>query len=154
MRVLPLLFALLCLPALADETPADSPPPASEPSASIPSAPTPMAVPLAPLTLPAPIDYGILVISRERLEVSTACDIGLYLQGNLTARLYQGQSITLNLPPGDVLVRLGLLGGGHCQPQFEQLRSQTLQLSAGQVHKYRIAMSQSGLYLTPAPQNY
>ncbi|HSC83471.1 MAG TPA: hypothetical protein VLC30_07615 [Pseudomonas sp.] len=113
-----------------------------------------MSVPMAPMTLDAPIDYGILVISRERLEVSTACDIGLYLQGNLTARLYQGQSVTLNLPPGEIRVRLGLVGGGHCQPHFEQLRSQTLQLSAGQVHRYRIAMDASGLLLIPAPQNY
>ncbi|MBC9249537.1 hypothetical protein A9179_04510 [Pseudomonas alcaligenes] len=113
-----------------------------------------MAVPAAPMTLPTPIDYGILVISRERLEVSTACDIGLYLQGNLTTRLYQGQSVTLNLPPGEVLVRLGVLGGGHCQPHFEQLRSQTLQITAGEVTKYRIAMSPTGLYLLPAPQNY
>ncbi|WP_434091900.1 hypothetical protein [Pseudomonas subflava] len=106
------------------------------------------------MTLATPIDYGVLTVSRERLEVSTPCEIGLYLEGNLTARLYQGQSVTLNLPPGQVLVRLGQLGGSHCQPRFEQLRSQTLQITAGQIAKYRIAMDPSGLQLIPAPLNY
>ncbi|MNG31204.1 hypothetical protein D3C84_1169590 [compost metagenome] len=51
-------------------------------------------------------------------------------------------------------MRLGQLGGGDCQPRFEHLRSQTLRVSAGEVHKYRIAMSTDGLYLIPAPLNY
>ena len=105
MRLPIALLALFCLPALADES-------VPEPAAMMPApAAQPASVPLAPMTLPTPIDYGVLIVSRERLEVSTPCDIGLYLQGNLTARLYQGQSITLNLPPGQVQVRLGQLGG-------------------------------------------
>jgi hypothetical protein len=149
MRLPIALLALLCLPALADEAVPEPPAlPASTPAAQ------PASVSLSPMTLAAPIDYGVLTVSRERLEVSTPCDIGLYLQGNLTARLYQGQSVTLNLPPGEVRVRLGQLGGGHCQPRFEQLRSQTLRINAGEVSKYRIAMDPIGLQLIPAPLNY
>lgn len=144
------LLALLCLPALADEA---VPTPAAAPASGIP-APKPAAVPLAPMTLGTPIDYGVLIVSRERLEVSTPCDIGLYLQGNLAARLYQGQSVTLNLPPGEVPVRLGQLGGNQCQPRFEQLRVQSLRITAGEVSKYRIAMDELGLRLIPAPLNY
>jgi hypothetical protein len=146
------LLLLFCLPAPADET---VPEPTAE-SAAMPVQvpPLPASVPLSPMTLATPIDYGVLTVSRERLEVSTPCEIGLYLQGNLTARLYQGQSITLNLPPGEVLVRLGQLGGGDCQPRFEQLRSQTLRVTAGEVSKYRIAMDSLGLQLIPAPLNY
>lgn len=154
MRLPITLLALFCLPALADESvpePTSEPLPATEMPAP---APRPATVPLAPMTLATPIDYGVLMVSRERLEVSTPCEIGLYLQGNLTARLYQGQSVTLNLPPGEVLVRLGQLGGHHCQPRFEQLRSQTLRITAGEVSKYRIAMDPVGLRLIPAPLNY
>ncbi|MEO4045988.1 hypothetical protein AAFN46_02710 [Pseudomonas sp. CAU 1711] len=141
MRPLLASLALLCLPALADE--------------SVPEPVTPpAALPLVPMPPPIPIDYGVLTVSRERLEVSTPCDIGLYLQGNLAARLYQGQSVTLNLPPGEVRVRLGQLGGEHCQPRFEQLRSQTLRIDAGTVSKYRIAMDALGLQLIPAPLSY
>lgn len=146
MRLPAALLALFCLPALADEAAPASP--------VAPPAPQAAYQPLAPMTLATPIDYGVLMVSRERLEVSTPCEIGLYLQGNLTARLYQGQSITLNLPPGQVLVRLGQLGGQHCQPRFEQLRSQTLRINAGEVLKYRIAMDSLGLQLIPAPLNY
>lgn len=153
MRVSIALFALFCLPALADESVPEPPATPTEMPAAVP-APRPADVPMAPMTLPTPIDYGVLMVSRERLEVSTPCEIGLYLQGNLTARLYQGQSVTLNLPPGDVLVRLGQLGGLHCQPRFEQLRSQTLHISAGEVAKFRIAMDSLGLQLIPAPLNY
>jgi len=148
MRLPIALLALLCLPVLADQAPATAEMPAPAP------APQMAEVPLAPMTLATPIDYGVLMISRERLEVSTPCEIGLYLQGNLTARLYQGQAVTLNLPPGDVQVRLGQLGGQHCQPRFEQLRSQTLRISAGAVSRYRIAMDSLGLQLIPAPLNY
>lgn len=148
MRLPIALLVLLCLPVLADES-------VPEPATSLSSpTPQPPSVSLAPMALPTPIDYGVLIVSRERLEVSTPCDIGLYLQGNLTARLYQGQSITLNLPPGKVQVRLGQLGGNQCQPRFEQLRSQTLQINTGEVLKYRIAMDALGLQLIPAPQNY
>ncbi|WP_256203086.1 hypothetical protein [Pseudomonas sp. ML96] len=154
MRLPVALLALLCLPALADES---VPEPSSTPATEMPApapAPQPASVPLAPMTLPTPIDYGVLMVSRERLEVSTPCEIGLYLQGNLTARLYQGQSITLNLPPGEVLVRLGQIGGNGCQPHYEQLRSQTLRITAGEVAKFRIAMDSLGLQLIPAPLNY
>ncbi|HSX70244.1 MAG TPA: hypothetical protein VLF16_04855 [Pseudomonas sp.] len=146
MRLPVALLALFCLPAVADDPPSPAP--------VLPAQPTPAPVTLSPMTLATPIDYGVLTVSRERLEVSTPCEIGLYLEGNLTARLYQGQSVTLNLPPGQVLVRLGQLGGSHCQPRFEQLRSQTLQITAGQIAKYRIAMDPSGLQLIPAPLNY
>ena len=150
MRVLPALLCLLCLPALADEAAVAVPAPPAPPANPVVMNP----VPAAPMTLPTPIDYGVLTVSRERLEVSTPCDIGLYLQGNLAARLYQGQSVTLNLPPGDIQVRLGQLGGGGCQPRFEQLRSQTLRINVGEVQKYRIAMDAQGIRLIPAPLNY
>ena len=45
-------------------------------------------------------------------------------------------------------------GCGDCQPRFEQLRHQTLRVTAGEVSKYRIAMDSLGLQLIPAPRNY
>jgi len=32
-------------------------------------------------------DYAVLIISRERLEVPTNCEIGLYIQDQLAGRL-------------------------------------------------------------------
>ncbi|MGH8804143.1 MAG: hypothetical protein ACREXN_05305 [Polaromonas sp.] len=95
--------------------------------------------------------YGVLIISRERLEVASPCDIGLYLQDQLAARLYQGQAVSFNLPPGSVSIRLGLVGPGICRPGITQVRSQSINLRAGEVRKYRIALSTAGPYLLAAP---
>lgn len=42
-------------------------------------------------------DYGILIISRERLEVATSCEIGIYIQDQLAGRLFQEDSVSFNL---------------------------------------------------------
>ncbi|MFC5697014.1 hypothetical protein ACFPU0_15775 [Pseudomonas sp. GCM10022186] len=97
----------------------------------------------------SPVDYGVLIISRERVELTTACDVGLYLEDQLAARLVQGQVVSFNLPPGPLSIRLGLLGPGPCKPGVEQLRQQSITLMAGEVRKYRLAQSTEGLYLVP-----
>lgn len=104
-----------------------------------------------PNLLPQADGYAVLIVSRERLEVATPCEIGLYLQDQLAARLYQGQAVSFNLPPGAVSVRLGVVGTRTCQPGVAQLKGQQLQLQAGEVRRLRIALSTSGLYLIPAP---
>jgi hypothetical protein len=101
-------------------------------------------------------DYGVLIISRERLEVSTSCEIGVYLQDQLSARLFQEQSTSFNLPPGDVSLRLKLLPGQApgCNPGMLAPGSQVITLKAGDVLKYRIAMTQEGMYLKQAALGY
>ncbi|QKE64244.1 hypothetical protein HNE05_13080 [Aquipseudomonas campi] len=91
--------------------------------------------------------YGVLIIARDRLEAATTCDIGIYLQDRLAARIYQGQSASFNLPPGEVAIRLGYMGGLGCEPSFEQVRSTRVQVQAGAVQQYRIALDVGGLTL-------
>lgn len=110
------------------------------------------AQPLTPLVDSAQGEgYAVLIISRERLEVGTTCEVALYLHDQMAARLFQGQSVSFNLPPGEVSLRLGLTGTGSCQDGIAQLRSQSLQLQAGEVRRYRIAMEGDGLRLRDAP---
>ncbi|MBX9755998.1 MAG: hypothetical protein K2X80_14680 [Pseudomonadaceae bacterium] len=97
------------------------------------------------------MDYGVLIISRERLEVATPCDIGIYLQNHLVSRLYQGQSASFNLPAGQLSIRMGMLGGTGCIPAFEQIRGEHIELKAGEIRKYRIALGGNGLYLVHIP---
>lgn len=97
--------------------------------------------------------YAVLIISRERLEVASPCEFGVYLQDQLAARLFQGQSVAFNLPPGDVSVRLGMIGTESCQAGITPLDSQRLVLQAGEIRRYRIGLSPSGPYLTPAPSS-
>ena len=104
----------------------------------------------------AGVDYGVLIISRERLEVATSCEIGVYIQDQLAARLFQEQSTSFNLPPGNVSLRLKLLPGQvpGCQPGILAAGSQNITLKAGQILKYRIATTQEGMYLKPAALGY
>lgn len=95
--------------------------------------------------------YAVLIISRERLQVSTPCEIGLYLQDELTARLFQGQSASFNLPPGDVSVRLATVGDKTCQAGVNQLDGQRLHLKAGEISRYRISQTNAGFKLIAAP---
>jgi len=101
-------------------------------------------------------DYGVLIISRERLEVATNCEIGLYIQDQLAGRLFQEQATSFNLPPGKVSLRLKLLPGQMpgCNPGMLAPGSQDITLKAGDVLKFRIAMTQAGLYLKRASLEY
>ncbi|XLX41246.1 hypothetical protein ACK25U_04330 [Ectopseudomonas mendocina] len=115
-------------------------------------APPALAEPLAPLPSTTQGEgYAVLIISRERLEVATTCEVALYLHDQLAARLHQGQSVSFNLPPGKVSLRLGLTGTGRCQDGIAQLYGQSLDLYAGEVRRYRIAMGSDGLRLHAAP---
>ncbi|POA20022.1 hypothetical protein C1886_10090 [Pseudomonas sp. FW300-N1A1] len=101
-------------------------------------------------------DYGVLIISRERLEVATSCEIGVYIQDQLSARLFQEQSTSFNLPPGTFSLRLKLLPSQMpgCNPGMLPPGSQNITLRAGDIQKYRIAMNGQGVYLKKAGLGY
>ncbi|MBX8486918.1 hypothetical protein [Pseudomonas cichorii] len=101
-------------------------------------------------------DYGILIISRERLEVATSCEIGIYIQDQLAGRLFQEDSVSFNLPPGEVSVRLRRLPGNvvGCAAGMEAQSNTKIRLRAGDILKYRIATDLNGMYLKKADLNY
>ncbi|MFF7707750.1 hypothetical protein [Pseudomonas sp. NPDC007930] len=103
-----------------------------------------------------PSDYTVLIISRERLEVGTPCEIGLYMQDQLVGRLFQEQSMSFNLPPGPVSIRLRTLPGAApgCQQGMGAPNPTNITLRPGQIQKYRIANGLNGLFLKPAELNY
>ena len=91
----------------------------------------------------------MLIISRERLEVPTNCEIGLYIQDQLAGRLFQEQATSFNLPAGNVSLRLKLLPGQApgCLPGLLAPPAQNITLKAGDVRKLRIAQGPDGMYL-------
>ena len=101
-------------------------------------------------------DYAVLIISRERLEVPTNCEIGLYLNDQLAGRLFQEQATSLNLPAGNVSLRLKLLPGQSpgCLPGLLAPPAQNMTLKAGDVRKVRIAQGPDGMYLKNAALGY
>jgi hypothetical protein len=100
-------------------------------------------------------DYAVLIISRERLEVPTNCEIGVYINDQLSARLFQEQSTSFNLPPGNVSLRLKLLPGQApgCNPGMLAPPAQNITLKAGDVLKYRIAAKAKGCTCDLPPSN-
>ncbi|MGZ0704186.1 hypothetical protein [Pseudomonas piscis] len=110
----------------------------------------------APSALAAGEDYGVLIISRERLEVATTCEIGLYIQDQLAGRLFQEQTTSFNLPAGTVALSLKLLPGQApgCSAGMLAPSTQEVSLKAGDVLKFRIATSPSGMYLKPTALGY
>lgn len=109
-----------------------------------------------PLWANAAQDYGVLIISRERLEVPTHCEIGIYIDDQLAGRLFQEQSLSFNLPAGNVGIRLKLLPGQTpgCLPGMLVPPAQQFTLKAGDVLKYRMALGKEGVYLKPATLGY
>ena len=109
-----------------------------------------------PLWANADQDYGVLIISRERLEVPTSCEVGVYIDDQLAGRLFQEQALSFNLPAGTVGIRLKLLPGQApgCLPGMLVPPAQQFTLKAGDVRKYRIALGKDGIYLKPAKLEY
>ena len=109
-----------------------------------------------PLWANADQDYGVLIISRERLEVPTSCEVGVDIDDQLAGRLFQEQALSFNLPAGNVGIRLKLLPGQApgCLPGMLVPPAQQFTLKAGDVRKYRIALGKDGMYLKPAKLEY
>lgn len=102
-------------------------------------------------------DFAVLVISRERLEVSTPCEIGVYLQDQLSGRLFQEDSVSFNLPPGKVSLRLKTLPGKAYGCEAGVIGEQpniVLDLKAGDIRKYRIGYGPNGFFLKQENLNY
>lgn len=101
-------------------------------------------------------DYGVLIISRERLEVATPCEIGIFMQDQLVGRLFQEQSTSFNLPTGDISVRLRVLPTQTpgCSAGIEAQNNSRIHINAGDVLKFRIASGPNGMYLKKAELNY
>ena len=101
-------------------------------------------------------DYAVLIVSRERLEVPTNCEIGLYVNDQLAGRLFQEQATSFNFPEGKVSLRLKLLPGQApgCLPGLLAPKAQEITLKAGDVRKLRIAQGADGMYLKAAKLGY
>lgn len=101
-------------------------------------------------------DYAVLIISRERLEVPTNCEIGLFVNDQLAGRLFQEQSTSFNFPEGVISLRLKLLPGQApgCLPGMLAPKAQEITLKAGDVRKLRIAQGADGMYLKSATLGY
>jgi hypothetical protein len=69
--------------------------------------------------------------------------------------VFQEQSTSFNLPPARSMCACACCpGNARLRPGIEDQRSTRLNLQAGQINKYRIAMGQHGLELKRASLGY
>ncbi|MCY1208659.1 hypothetical protein D9M72_202930 [compost metagenome] len=103
---------------------------------------------LSPPPQPAPEAFGELLISRDE-NASNACDIELYVQNELVARVAPGQSVSVPVPAGAVSLRVAQQGSGHCADQFADI-SQSAIIEPGEVRHLRIVQDEHEVFLAPA----
>lgn len=95
-----------------------------------------------------PEGYAMLIVSRDRLELASLCDVGVYLQDELAARLMPGQEAAFNLPPGVLSIRVDSISGpGQCRPGMLRPSPQHIDLRAGEIRRYDLALGVGGYYL-------
>lgn len=66
--------------------------------------------------------YGTVVIGRQYVFVGCGCYFGIYVDGTFVGRLGTKEQITLHLPPGEHVIKVGtdLHGRGLCAPATAQ----------------------------------
>lgn len=103
---------------------------------------------LSPPLQPAPDAIGELLISRDE-NTPNACDIDLYVQNELVAKIAPGQSVSIPVPAGEVALRVAQGGSGYCAGQFAGDPQSTI-IQPGEVRHFRIVQDQHEVFLAPA----
>jgi len=84
--------------------------------------------------------YGTLTVVRDSGFVSSGCDMGIYVDGKLVAKLATKEKATFKIPAGNIVLGAGVIGGGLCGTAADR-REREVSLGAGQVKKYRAFIS-------------
>ncbi|WP_377706681.1 hypothetical protein ACFMKY_26340 [Pseudomonas protegens] len=84
--------------------------------------------------------YGTLTVVRDSGFISAGCDMGIYVDGKLVAKLATKEKATFKIPAGEVILGAGVIGSGLCGTAAER-REREVTLSAGQAKNYRVFIS-------------
>ena len=95
-----------------------------------------------------PEAFGELLISRD-VNAPNACDIELYVQNELVARVAPGQSVSIPVPAGEVSLRVAQHGSGYCAGRFAG-NPQSAIIEPGEVRHLRIVQDEHEVFLAPA----
>lgn len=84
--------------------------------------------------------YGTLTVVRDSGFVSSGCDMGIYINGKLVAKLATKEKATFKIPAGNIVLGAGVIGGGLCGTAAGR-REREVSLGAGQMKNYRAFIS-------------
>lgn len=84
--------------------------------------------------------YGSLTVVRDSGFVSSGCDMAIYIDGQLAAKLATKEKATFKIPAGEVVVGAGVTGSGLCSTAAQR-REREVTIQAGQSKRYRVFTS-------------
>ena len=79
-----------------------------------------------------------------------ACDVGIFLQHRIAARLAPGADTELQVPAGEVTLSAAVVGSDLCLQGNRQIRTQSTVIQAGETRRYRVEVDDGGVFLAPA----
>ncbi|MCY1278849.1 hypothetical protein D9M68_295130 [compost metagenome] len=92
---------------------------------------------------------ALLIVGRARELPLNACDIGLFVENQLAARLAPGDEIDLPVPAGELSLGVAMVGSEYCTQSEPQVRAQSALLQAGETRRYQVAVDDAGVFLAP-----
>lgn len=90
-------------------------------------------------------------VSRPQAQNENACDVGLYVQNKLIARLAPGDQLEIPVPSGQVAIGVASMGSALCKDEADMIHGQSVLLQPGETRGYRVNGDQSGVFLSPLP---
>lgn len=84
--------------------------------------------------------YGTLTVVRDSGFISSGCDMGIYVDGKLAAKLGTKERVTFKIPAGEVVLGAGVIGSGLCGTAADR-REREVTLNPGQSKNYRVFIS-------------
>lgn len=86
---------------------------------------------------------GSLTVVRDSGFVGGGCDMGVYVDGRLVARIATKEKVTLLLPAGPKVVGAGIVGSGLCAANNDR-REREISIRDGDRLNYRLFTSSNG----------
>jgi len=96
---------------------------------------------------PTPGEPGRLIFSRDS-DAPNACDVELYVNQRLVAKLGPGERTSLDLPSGELGLAVAISSAGYCGgrgPDSEQ----SVLLGSGETRQFAILVKPGQVFLAP-----
>ncbi|MBD9424331.1 hypothetical protein IB232_03265 [Pseudomonas sp. PDM15] len=96
---------------------------------------------------PAPGGPGRLIFSRDN-NAPNACDVELYVNQQVVAKLGPGERTSLDLPSGQLSVAVAISSAGYCGgrgPDSEQ----SILLGSGETRQFAVMVEPGQVFLAP-----
>ncbi|WP_212633141.1 hypothetical protein [Pseudomonas panipatensis] len=95
------------------------------------------------MQIPDSAQRASITFVRDSGYVGGGCDMGIYVNSKLVARLQTGEKAAIAVPAGQLIVGAGGVGDGLCGASASR-RERDVTISAGESKNYRIFISGSG----------